>query len=222
METRLDTLLSKAGPSYFTVLAHQAENPDEGPETGSGFAVSTKGYLLTAGHVGGRVGNLVEVRGIDQVIYKGRVIALSKIPDIALLKIERLISVPVHPVEHACVELGSPVLSLGNPKFGKNTARFGTLVSLQNRRFVSERGFGYSNAMQIVLDTQVGESGGPVFTEQGQLAGMIVTGTHQKGSGRSLTQALPVTALSQFACANTACSAPWRRLAAEEGQKCIG
>ena len=80
-------------------------------------------------------------------------------------------------------------------------------------RPVTYKGFGYSDAMVLKLETRKGESGGPVFNSNGQLAGMVVS-TLSDGTGRHLNLAHAITApvLAQFVCANTQCSANWRAI----------
>ena len=59
-----------------------------------------------------------------------------------------------------------------------------------------------------------GESGGPLFNEQGELVGMVVSSVRD-GSNRSLNMAhaIPAPAIARVICRNVDCSEDWRRLA---------
>ena len=105
------------------------------------------------------------------------------------------------------------MFSLGKPKQQGDVARLGEVTAMSFGRPVTYKGFGYSDAMVLKLETRKGESGGPVFTSSGKLAGMVVS-TLSDGTGRHLNLAHAVTApvLANFICANTKCSANWRAI----------
>jgi len=71
------------------------------------------------------------------------------------------------------------------------------------------------------MNTRKGESGGPVFNQQGRLSGMMVS-TLSDGNGHSLNlaHALPLDMLAKFACSKMSCSATWRRLAVSNYKRC--
>jgi S1-C subfamily serine protease len=218
----IDNLLQKTGPSYVTLVvtksAEQGRSSrnelQESVTSGSGFIIDPSGYVLTAGHVAVKTGYIVEARGPDGRRYLGTVVAIKKSTDTALVKLKGLANGrAVQPASQPCLRRGEAIFSLGKPRATGDTARIGEVSSMSFGRPVSYQGFGYPDAMVLKLQTRKGESGGPVFTGSGKLAGMVVS-TLSDSSGRHLDLAHAVTApeLARFVCQNTSCSASWRSL----------
>ncbi len=218
----IDNLLQKTGPSYVTLVVTKSAKKDrlsqnelqESVTSGSGFIIDPSGYVLTAGHVAVKEGYIVEARGPDGRTYLGKVVAVKKSTDTALIKLRGMGSArPVQPTGQPCLARGQAIFSLGKPRATGDTARIGEVSSMSFGRPVSYQGFGYPDAMVLKLQTRKGESGGPVFNESGQLSGMVVS-TLSDSSGRHLDLAHAVTApeLARFVCQKTSCSSGWRAL----------
>ncbi len=224
-------LLQQTRQSYITLVVSKSSNRprnklnelEESVTSGSGFMIDSEGYALTAAHVAVQPGWVVEARGPDGKNYVGRVVAVQKSSDSALVKLRDISSdaKPVVPVAQPCLRRGDPIFSLGKPRRTGDTARLGEVAAMSFGRPVTYKGFGYSDAMVLKLETRKGESGGPVFTSSGRLAGMVVS-TLSDGTGRHLNLAHAVTApmLAQFVCANTNCSASWRAIAKVNTSSC--
>ena len=230
LSPRINSLIQQTGPSYLTVIVHEKKsrnggrNDDNLPKaltSGSGFVVDRSGYLLTAGHVAVSPGNSVDAHGNEGRTYRGKVIAVQRSPDIALIKLNNFSGTPVGPAASPCIRPGTALFSLGKPHAKGDTARIGELNSMSFGRPVSYNGFGYPDAMVLRMSTRKGESGGPVFNQRGQLSGMMVS-TLSDGNGRSLNlaHALPVDMLAKFACSGFSCSPAWRRLATSSYKRC--
>jgi len=230
LSSNMTSLLQRTSPSYLTVIVNEkaassgAQDRDDIPRaltSGSGFVVDSAGYLLTAGHVAVKKGNTVDARGSQGRIYQGKVVAIQKSPDIALIKLKNFSGTPVSPAASPCIRTGTALFSLGKPHSQGDTARIGQLKSMSFGRPVSYSGFGYPDAMVLRMNTRKGESGGPVFNQQAKLSGMMVS-TLSDGKGRSLNlaHALPVDMLAKFACSKFSCSPAWRRLAASSYKSC--
>ena len=227
--TEVNGLLSKTSPSYVTVtVAEQAKrlkgDNDVLPAavtSGSGFAAGAPGYILTAGHVAVRPGYTVTARGSDGQLYNGKVIDVRPNYDMALIKLQDFPGEGVTPVAKVCLPKGAGVFSLGKPHAQGDTVRVGQVEAMRFGRAVSYNGFGYPDAMVLRMNTQKGESGGPVFNSSGELAGMVVS-TLSDGNGRALNlaHALPASSLAQFLCGRVACSARWQALANQDPGKC--
>lgn len=228
----MNSLLQQTSPSYLTIIVNEkatssgAQARDDIPKaltSGSGFIVDASGYLLTAGHVAVKPGNTVDARGSGGRIYRGKVVAIQRSPDIALVKLRNFSGIPVSPATSPCIRPGTALFSLGKPHAQGDTARIGQLQSMSFGRPVAYSGFGYPDAMVLRMSTRKGESGGPVFNQQAQLSGMMVS-TLSDGKGRSLNlaHALPVDMLAKFACSKFSCSPAWRRLAISNYKNCKG
>lgn len=232
LSPNISSLIKQTSPSYVTLVvteaskrsgARKSETLDKALTSGSGFIIDPSGYVLTAGHVALKAGNTVEARSSNGRIYNGKVIGVQRSPDIALLKLSNFSGRAVSPSSTPCLAKGSAVFSLGKPHAKGDTARIGQIQSMSFGRPVSYNGFGYPDAMVIKMGTQKGESGGPLFNQQAQLSGMMVS-TLSDGKGHSLNLAHAITAdkLAKFACSKFSCSAGWRRLATSNYRSCKG
>ena len=228
ISNQIQRLQAQTGPSYVTLVVHEEEkrtgaranNSPEALTSGSGFVVSD-GIVMTAGHVAVNVGNAVDARASDGRIYSGKVIAVRPENDMALIKLRNLNTNAVTPSAKHCMERGAAVFSLGKPHARNDTARIGSVNSMSFGRAVRYSGFGYPDAIELRLATKKGESGGPLFNDQGQLTGMLVsTLSDATGKPLNLAHAISTPALAKFLCTNTTCTGTWADLASKEPNKC--
>ncbi len=225
--------LSATSPTYVTltvatqntgIYAASSGNESTTPITsGSGFVVSSDGYVVTAAHVAVTKGNEISARAANGRIYTGVVSAIFPSNDMALIKLRSFAGRAVVPASAACSSTGSLVYTLGKPHGEGDTARIGNLQSMHFGRTVSYGTFGYPDAMVLHMGTQRGESGGPVFNGSGQLIGMVVS-TLSNASGKSINtaHAIPSNAIGKFICVagSSACTPPWQALAAKPVDGC--
>lgn len=223
-------LVDTTGPSYVTLTVSAVTdktinlnngNNKRAVTSGSGYVVADNGYVMTAAHVAVDSGNFVSARAADGRIYSGRVVAIQPDNDMALIKLRGLEGRTVTPVSDSCVAVGNSVFSLGKPHAQGDTARFGVMQSKSFGRAVQYGRFGYPDAMVLHMNTQKGESGGPLFDKDGHLTGMIVS-TLSDGNGQSLTMAhaIPSTTLAKFLCGNIQCSTAWSSIANGSAANC--
>jgi S1-C subfamily serine protease len=227
----MGSLVKQTGPSYVTLTVAQTlkENKgraDDGNQSidvtsGSGFVVDGQGHAMTAAHVAIKAGYTVTARGANGRLYSGKVIAVMPNNDMALIKITGFGGKPVTPAPAVCLSKGETVFSLGKPHAQGDTARVGTVEQMHFGRAVQYGKFGYPDAMVLRMATQKGESGGPLFNSNGQLAGMIVS-TLADGNGEplNLAHAVPTSAIAQFMCAKISCSSAWQTLARKNAADC--
>ena len=201
-------------PSYVTITVYNplSQVPVEGQTkldpvaSGSGFIISPDGHVVTAGHVALKHNSEVKVRLNNGRVYEARVMDIDHNYDMAMLKLFGAESLQtVSPHDTPCLKRGATIFSLGRPGLGADTARLGRLSSMHFGQKVKYRGFGYPDAMVVRMNTRKGESGGPVFTESGKLAGMIVS-TLSDGAGNyiGLANAMTLDSMGQFVCNNRA------------------
>lgn len=190
--------------------------------TGSGFVIDHKGHVVTAAHVGLRKGALVSAIGPLGKSFSGKVVAIQRIGDMALIKLNAPENLtPVRPVATPCLVAGDSVLSLGKPGLHRDVARVGMVSKLRFSKKVRYQKYGYDEAMVLHLQTRRGESGGPVFDKSGAFVGMIVS-TLSSAAGRylDLAHALPTPHLGKFICSKTRCSTAWRQAARKKLSSC--
>ena len=225
----MSTLVERTGPAYVTLIIHEAQKRS-GPSSsmlpnaltsGSGFVVDDEGHVVTAGHVAVSEGYTVDARGANGRLYRGKVVAVSQSPDLALIRLSGFPGTPVTPAASPCMRTGEPVFSLGKPHAMGDTARLGEVESMSFGRPVSYSEFGYPDAMVLKMSTRKGESGGPLFNAQGELTGMLVS-TLSDGNGRplNLAHAIPSSMVAKFLCESGSCSSDWRALARINASQC--
>ena len=156
-----------------------------GTATGSGFVVDDQGHILTNAHVV-EGAQRIDVTLGDQEPVEAKLVGSDPSTDIALLQVDPD-SVDLHPVQLADssqVQVGDPVVAIGNPFGLDNTATAGIVSALQ-REIQSPNGFSISDAIQTDAPINPGNSGGPLFDADGQVIGVnsqIATGGSGGGS----------------------------------------
>jgi len=225
-------LVSNSGPTYVTLTVsavdaqgtfRKSDQRTSAVTSGSGFLVDKTGYVMTAGHVAVSDGFAVSARAADGRVYTGVVVDVSPSSDMALIKLRGYSGRAVSPAASNCLARGDTVFSLGKPHAQGDTARVGQLEAMHFGRAVKYGKFGYPDAMVLRMNTQKGESGGPLFDGSGRLVGMVVS-TLTDGNGRplNLAHAVPATQLAGFLCKHVACSESWQALSRQSTSTCPG
>jgi S1-C subfamily serine protease len=159
-----------------------------GTATGSGFVVDEDGTILTNAHV---------VDGADQVSVSfeeggesidAEVRGVDPDTDLAVLKIdpsdvEDLTVLPLG--DSSDLEVGDPVVAIGNPFGLQRTVTTGIVSALQ-RQIDAPSGFSISNVIQTDASINPGNSGGPLLDANGRVIGInsqIATGGGQGSVG---------------------------------------
>jgi S1-C subfamily serine protease len=144
--------------------------------SGTGFAISTNGYIVTNQHVVDGVSK-ISVRGVKgnfSKVYKAKVIIEDKNNDLAIIKIDdpsfTSLGVPPYKIDNGISDVGNSVYALGYPL----RATMGDEVKLTNGIISSKTGFqGDITTYQITVPVQPGNSGGPLFDSNGNIIGII-------------------------------------------------
>jgi serine protease Do len=153
---------------------------DDGGKTsiGTGFVISSNGYVITNEHVVRGVGDL-RVRLFDGRELPACVAGADLPTDIALLKIEPKRPLPSLPLgDSSAVRVGEPVIAIGNP-YGFNHSVTAGIVSAKERvvdRSVLHEAHGgdesYSLFIQTDASINLGNSGGPLIDATGAVIGV--------------------------------------------------
>lgn len=152
---------------------------------GSGFILSTDGYILTNNHVV-RKAEEIEVILQSGDRYSAGIVGKDPKTDLALLKIEAQKPLPaVKMGDSSALEIGDRVLAIGNP-FGLGHTVTAGIVSAKGRAL----GIGqYDNFIQTDAAINPGNSGGPLFSFDGEVVG-VNTAVIARGQG--LGFAIPI------------------------------
>jgi serine protease Do len=168
---------------------------DNGPDAsdtpseslGSGFIVSSDGYILTNAHVVDGA-NVVTVKTTDKREYRAKVVGADKQSDVAVLKIDAK-NLPI-------VKIGDPngskvgqwVVAIGSPYGFDNTVTSG-IISAKSRSLPNEN---YTPFIQTDVPVNPGNSGGPLFNLQGEVIGINSMIYSRTGGFQGLSFAIPI------------------------------
>ncbi len=155
--------------------------------TGSAIAISQEGYIITNHHV---VANhdyieLMIPNSRYRIAYRAVVVAMDKETDLALLKIEDvnfrgLPKIPYH-FRYRESDVGEDVFTLGFPM----VESMGWDIKLGDGLISSRKGYKDDpKTYQISVPVNPGNSGGPLFSKDGELVG-IIKAKHSKADNAS-------------------------------------
>lgn len=155
--------------------------------TGSGFIVSSDGYILTNCHVVEGADEL-RVRLTDNREFPGKVIGLDKKTDIAVVKIEAK-DLPVLKMGSSeNLKVGEWVAAIGSP-FGLDNTVTAGIVSAKSRQLPSEQ---YVPFIQTDVAVNPGNSGGPLFNMKGEVVGINSQIFSTSGGFMGLSFSIPI------------------------------
>ena len=136
--------------------------------SGTGFAVSAAGHVLTNHHVVGHCG-AVSVTPPDRPGREAERLASDPASDLALLK-AALPETSVAAFRAAPLPRSAELAVVGYPSLGRVAIR----PILVAGRLYDGRGAPTGERFAIVIDVHKGNSGGPVFDRAGAIAGIVV------------------------------------------------
>ena len=156
---------------------------------GSGVIVSPNGYILTNNHVVEGADD-IEVVLNDTRRAKAKVIGTDPETDLAILKIE-LDKLPVIVLGSSdTLQVGDPVLAIGNP-FGVGQTVTSGIVSALGRNQLGINTF--ENFIQTDAAINPGNSGGALVDTQGRLLGINTAIYSRSGGSMGIGFAIPVS-----------------------------
>ena len=154
---------------------------------GSGFIVSTDGYILTNAHVVD-MADEVTVKLNDKREFKAKVIGADKRTDVALIKIEATGLQAVKIGDPEKLRVGEWVLAIGSP-FGFESTVTAGIVSAKGRSLPQEN---YVPFIQTDAAVNPGNSGGPLFNVKGEVVGINSQIYSRTGGFMGLSFAIPI------------------------------
>jgi len=166
---------AKDSVAYITANVTQSSGgpfgqTQQGTATGSGFVVSSDGYIVTNAHVIDGASS-VQVKVGDGKTMSAKVVGADYSTDLALLKIDANGLTPLTLGNSDAVQVGDPAYAIGNPYGLDRTLTTGVISALQ-RQISSPSGYTIDNVLQTDAAINPGNSGGPLFNAQGQVIGV--------------------------------------------------
>ena len=190
-------------PGVVTIFAF-FDKSDEQAAQGSGFVVTSNGYILTSAHV---VTDVVEsahpseahevyVAFKDGDRVQAKIVGWDGYDDVALLKVDpaahRLVTVPLG--DSSRVRPGVPVAAMGSP-FGNEDSIAVGVVSAIHRSIASlTSSYKVVDAIQTDAPITHGNSGGPLFDARGRVIGINAQIRTDSGGSEGVGFAVPINA----------------------------
>ena len=207
------TLVSQVKPAVLSITTElspeAAADEEEGPQTpfgmpaprhahpvearGSGFIVDADGTVVTNNHVI-KGATSVSVTLDDGSQFPAKVIGHDTRTDIAVLKIDAGRKLPfVQLGDSDKVKIGEWVVAMGNP-YGLGGSVSAGIVSARSRDIGSGP---YDNYLQVDAPINRGNSGGPLFTQDGQVVGVNTAILSPSGGSIGIGFAIPSNMVKQ-------------------------
>jgi S1-C subfamily serine protease len=159
--------------------------------TGSGFLIDNDGHVLTNAHVV-QGAKRVDVQLGDGATQQAQVVGTDPSTDIAVLKVDNTEGVNPLPLgDSTKVEVGDPVVAIGNP-FGLDRTVTTGIVSALQRQIQAPNGFSISDVIQTDAAINPGNSGGPLIDGAGQVIGINSQIESQSGGNEGVGFAVPI------------------------------
>jgi serine protease Do len=155
---------------------------------GSGFIISSDGYILTNNHVVGEA-DTITVRLADEREFKAEIVGIDPQSDVALIKIEAR-NLPFLPLgDSENLEVGEWVIAIGSPFELNQTVTVGVVSAKgRNRIGISD----YENFIQTDAAINPGNSGGPLLNIHGEAIGMNTAIFSRSGGYMGIGFAIPI------------------------------
>jgi serine protease Do len=172
---------------FFDNPQNQQPQPFEGRSLGSGFVLSSDGYILTNHHVIKDADEIV-VRFNDRSEYVAKVLGSDERSDVALLKVEATGLKTVKLGDSTNLKVGEWVLAIGTP-FGFDHSATAGIISALGRSLPSDS---YVPFIQTDVAINPGNSGGPLFNLDGEVIGINSQIYSKTGGFMGVSFAIPM------------------------------
>ena len=161
--------------------------PRRGAAVGSGFIISSDGYVVTNNHVVENADSVEVVLNDDQRL-KGKIIGKDPKTDLALIKVEpKEDLIPVAWGDSKAARIGDWVVAIGNPLGLGGTVTAG-IISARGRNL---RSGPYDDYIQTDAPINRGNSGGPLFDIDGKVIGINTAILSPSGGSIGIGFAIP-------------------------------
>jgi S1-C subfamily serine protease len=173
---------------------------------GTGFVVSSEGYILTNAHVVSESGQLA---GDVKVIFNsggkqtaevtGTIVGADDSTDVALIKVDPSQTPTLDPIplgDSSKVQVGEQVVAIGNP-LGLEFSLSSGVISSTDRQVQSPNGAVIDNAIQTDASINPGNSGGPLIDASGNVIGINEQIASQSGGNEGIGFAVPINTAIQ-------------------------
>lgn len=166
---------------------NQAPQEYKSQSLGSGFIISSDGYILTNSHVVNAADEVI-VKLSDKREFKAKIIGADRRTDVALIKIDATGLPKVTMGDPDQLKVGEWVAAIGSPFGLENTITAG-IVSAKGRALPQEN---FVPFIQTDVAINPGNSGGPLFNMKGEVVGINSQIYSRTGGYMGLSFAIPI------------------------------
>jgi serine protease Do len=159
----------------------------ESKSLGSGFIISSDGYVLTNTHLVDSAEE-INVKLTDKREFRAKLIGSDRRTDIALLKIDATSLPKVIQGDPEKLKVGEWVVAIGSP-FGFENSVTAGIVSAKGRSLAQEN---FVPFIQTDVAINPGNSGGPLFNLKGEVVGINSQIYSRTGGFMGLSFAIPI------------------------------
>ncbi len=169
-------VLSKVEPAVVAIQTGAAAvtgNLSSGGAAGTGFVISSDGYIATNDHVVENAGGNVSVTFASGTSMSAKIIGKDQFADLAVVKIDAT-NLPVAKLgDSAALKVGDDVVAIGNALAleGGPSVTSG-IVSALHRQIQEDNGATLNDVIQTDAAINSGNSGGPLASSQGEVVGI--------------------------------------------------
>lgn len=173
----------------FTIPQYRQKGTEkQNVSSGSGFIVSSDGYIVTNKHVVADTAGDYTVLMNDGSKLKAKVLARDPVEDLAIVKVDKAGLPTVKLGDSAGIKIGETAIAIGNSlgEF-RNTVSVGVISGLQRSITAGSPGIGSEDLSELIqTDAAInpGNSGGPLLNLKGEVIGIntaIVQGAQNIG-----------------------------------------
>jgi serine protease Do len=180
--------------SQFFRRFQQAPGPDKAPPSkgvGSGFVVSSDGYVLTNAHVVADASE-VTVTLTDRREFVAKVIGIDKASDVALIKIAATGLPTVRFGDPSKLRPGQWAIAIGSPFGFENSVTAGVISAIGRPLIDGSSQSNYVTFIQTDAAVNPGNSGGPLFNIDGEVIGINSQIYSRTGGYMGVSFAIPI------------------------------
>jgi len=162
--------------------------------SGSGFVISSDGYIVTNEHVTAESDSYTVRIGETDKSVPATLVGADATHDLALLKVDPAQTGTLHPLQLADAgdaQVGDEVIAIGSP-FGLQSTLTSGIVSALNRTLQSPNGHAIDGALQTDAAINPGNSGGPLLNTDGKVIGVNAQIASQSGGSTGVGFAISV------------------------------
>lgn len=177
-------------PDIFRELLERRQMPRDRGSLGSGFIISSDGYVLTNDHVVDKMDTITVILS-DQREYTATLVGSDERSDLALLKVDAKNLPTLSLAKDETLKVGQWVVAIGSP-FGLDYSASAGIVSAIGRSIPSaHRESNYVPFIQTDVAINPGNSGGPLFNMEGEVVGINSQIYSPSGGSVGLSFAIP-------------------------------